>query len=129
MIASELPWVNINFTLHGVLHHSAELIHSNKGWSIGSLSEEPLERNNNFVRRCMQQYVRTSSPVLQLTDAMSRLLERSYLEVLNFQKQFHNRFICETCSGRNNTKNHQCFSGEKSMCLDMFDSSVPAYIL
>ena len=32
LIASELPWVNINFALPGVLHHSAELIHSIKGW-------------------------------------------------------------------------------------------------
>ena len=43
LIAFELPWVNINFTLHGVLHHSAKLIYSKKGWSIGSFQKSSLK--------------------------------------------------------------------------------------
>ena len=51
LIANKLPWVSVNFTLHGLLHHSAELIQLNNNWSIGSLSEEALESNNKFVWR------------------------------------------------------------------------------
>ena len=54
LLATRLPCVDKNFTLHGVLHHSAELIYLNKVWSIGSLSEEPLESNNKFVTRYLQ---------------------------------------------------------------------------
>ena len=46
LIAEKLPWVEITPTLHGLLHHSSELIHLNGGWSIGTFSEEALERNN-----------------------------------------------------------------------------------
>ena len=77
LIAEKLPWVEINWTLHGVLHHSAEFIFLNGGWALGILSDEAIESNNKFVRRYLNQYAQTSSPILQLTDAMSRLLERS----------------------------------------------------
>ena len=40
LIAEKLPWVDITPTLHGLLHHSSELIHLNGGWSLGTLSEE-----------------------------------------------------------------------------------------
>ena len=70
IIATKLPWADISWTLHGVLHHSAELIYLNEGWSLGALSEEPLESNNKFVRLYLEQYPRKSSPYLQLTDTM-----------------------------------------------------------
>ena len=38
LIAEKLPWVDINWTLHGVLHHSAELIFLNGGCSLGTQS-------------------------------------------------------------------------------------------
>ena len=47
-IATELKWVVINFTLHRLRHHSLELIVLNGRWSIGTLSEEALERNNKL---------------------------------------------------------------------------------
>ena len=106
LIAQKLPWVFINFTLHGVLHHSTELIYINNGWSIVTLSEEPLESNNKFVR-FLQQFARTTSPILQLTDAMSKLLERSHPGIINHQKQLHNKNTCQICSGRH--KPHQMF--------------------
>ena len=45
LIAEKFKWVDINFTLHGLPHHSLELIEVNNGWSIGVLSEEALESN------------------------------------------------------------------------------------
>ena len=70
LIVKKLPWVEITPTLHGLLHHSSELIHLNGGWSLGTLSEEALESINKYVRRYLEQYAWTSSPILQLTDAM-----------------------------------------------------------
>ena len=46
IIAREFKWVDINFTVHGLLHHSVELIVLKGGWLIGTLSEEALESNN-----------------------------------------------------------------------------------
>ena len=56
LIAEKLPWVSVNYTLHGILHHSVELIQMNNNWSIGSFSEEALESNNKFVRRYLDQF-------------------------------------------------------------------------
>ena len=77
IIAVHLPWVDQNFTLHGVLAHAAELIYLNNGWSIGMFSEEPLESNNKFIWQYMERYARTTSPILLLTDVMTRLFEHS----------------------------------------------------
>ena len=60
-IANQLQWADINFTLHGLLHHSLELFVTNGGWSIGTLnfdSEETIETNNKFVRRYMERFAR-----------------------------------------------------------------------
>ena len=76
MIADNFSWADINYTLHGVLHHSEELIILNNGWSIGELSEEGLEANNKFIRKYLEERSRKTSPVDQLTDVMSRLLEK-----------------------------------------------------
>ena len=35
LIATDFKWANINYTLHGVLHHSTELIALNDGYSLG----------------------------------------------------------------------------------------------
>ena len=76
LIAEKHPWVEITPTLHGLLHHSSELIHLNGGWSLGTLSEA-LERINKYVRRYLEQYAWTSSPILQLTDAVLTLLKEN----------------------------------------------------
>ena len=76
MIAENFSWADINYTLHGVLHHSEELIILNNGWSIGELSEEGLEANNKFIRKYLEERSRKTSPVDQLTDVMSRLLAK-----------------------------------------------------
>ena len=48
LIARKFMWVQINFTLHGVLHHSCELIIMNEGIGLGALSEEGLEANKDI---------------------------------------------------------------------------------
>ena len=74
LLAEKLKWVNINYTLHGVLHHSHELIHRNRSQSLGSLSEEALESNNKYIRNYLEHFTRKNDPVNQLEDVIGRLL-------------------------------------------------------
>ena len=99
-------WVKINYTLHGVLHHSPELIALNGGYALGALSEEGLEASNKFIRRFLELLSRKTSPVDQMTDVISRLLERSHPSVTS------NRcFIKKTKSKRKTICLH-CDSGD-----------------
>ena len=107
MVGRELQWVDINWILHDLLHHSVELVHLNGGWALGFLSEEALESNNKFIRRYLEQYARTCSQVLQLSDAMSRLLERSDPGIRNLQKSMRNEVRCSLCELRHKTENHE----------------------
>ena len=132
MIANELLWVDQNYTLHGVLSHSSELIYLNDGWSIGMFSEEPLESNNKFIRHYLERYARLSSPILQLTDVMSRLLERSHPSVIQKQKHIlsETKRTCEECNGNHKTTNHQKYvDHSKKLCLSEYDSFVQSFIL
>ena len=132
IIAVELPWVEQNYTLHGALAHSAELMYLNNGWSIGMFSEEPLESNNKFIRRYLERYARLTNPNLQLTDVMSRLLERSHPSVIAKQKQIllNTLRTCELCKGNHKTVNHDKYSSQmKRTCLGEYDSLVEDFIL
>ena len=125
LISEELPWVEINWSLHGLLHHSAELIYLNGGWSLEALSEEALESNNKFCRRYLDQYSRTTSPELQLTDTMNRLLERSDPQVQERQRRVNRKLKCDICQLRHKTKNHSNFAHlQKSSVLNEDDCLV-----
>ena len=128
LIAAKLPWTEINWTLHGTLHHSAELIYLNDGWSLGALSEEALEANNKFVRRYLEQYSRTSSPFLQLTDTMCRLLERSNPEVISYQDGIRKKLKCDECGRKHKTQNHQKYIYDEATVMDKYDSIVLSMI-
>ena len=121
LIAEKFKWVEINFTLHGLLHHSLELIEANNGWSIGVLSEEALESNNKFVRRYLERFSRKTSPIQQLTDTMSRLLERSDPEVLHLQRKTKKRVCCNTCGMKHLTDNHKNYLTRKIDIKNSFD--------
>ena len=82
-IITNMPWAPISHTFQGVLHHSADLITLNDGYGFGNLSEEGLEANNKDIRNYLKLLSRKTSHLEQLTDVMSRLLERSYPCVLN----------------------------------------------
>ena len=77
-----------NYTLHGLLHHSAELIAINDSWSIGELSEEALEANNKYIRRYLETLSRKTSSVDQLTDVHNGLLERSDPYIMTRKLQY-----------------------------------------
>ena len=83
LIATDFKWVKINYTLHGVLHHSAELIGLNDGYSLGSLSEEGLEAANKHICVYLETHARKTTNHDQIFDAMSKLLEMSHPNVLS----------------------------------------------
>ena len=107
-IAKKFKWVQINYTLHGVLHHSYELIIQNNGYSLGSLSEEALEANNKYIRRYAEMFSRKTSPLDQITDVMSRLLEKSDPYIIKQQMNFRpqKRSCIERGSTRHLSKRH-----------------------
>lgn len=83
IIAEKFPWARINYTLHGVLHHSCELIALNEYHGLGALSEEGLEAANKHIRRYLETHSRKNSSFNQIHDVMCRLLERSHPSVIN----------------------------------------------
>ena len=107
LTARNLKWVQINYTLHGLLHHSAELIAINDSWSIGELSEEALEANNKYIRRYLETLSRKTSPVDQLTDVHNRLLERSDPYIMTRKLLYRPPVACCVCgSTKHSTKTH-----------------------
>ena len=102
-LCDNFPWVLMNHTLHGTLHHSTELMTLNDGHGLGSLSEECLESNNKDIRNYLQFLSRKTDPVLQLTDVMARLLERSDPVIHNITTQFQRRKYCTECGADDHT--------------------------
>ena len=103
-----------------MLHHSYELIIQNKGYSLGSLSEEALEGNNKYIRRYAELFSRKTSPLDQLSDVMSRLLEKSDPYILERRMNFRPRKSgCNLCGSlKHSTKRH----GEN--IVDLYDKIV-----
>ena len=89
-------------------------------------SEEPLESNNKYVRRYLERYTCASNPTLQLTDVMSRLLERSHPIVMKTQKNillFVCLHVCVLCVLQigiepSGTHMHEVFQGVK-ICIEL----------
>ena len=107
LIATDFKWANINYTLHGVLHHSTELIALNDGYSLGSLSEEGLEAANKHICRYLETHARKTSLEDQMSDVMNRLLERSHPDVIKNKIQYkRNPVQCVDCGARTHSSSH-----------------------
>ena len=102
-LCDNFSWVKINHTLHGTLHHSVELITLNDGYGLGKLSEECLEANNKDIRNYLQFLSRKISPIDQLTDVMSRLLELSDPMIYYSIIQSQTKKYCKECGGTGHT--------------------------
>ena len=120
LIAVELKWVKINFTLHGVIHHSVQLIALNESNGLGILSEEGLEANNKYIRRYSELLSRKSSQIEQMTDVMGRLLERSDPLISTEKMKYRNNISCSIC----NSKKHSSRNHEKKIQLSTYDRIV-----
>lgn len=102
-LCDNFPWVFLNHTLHGTLHHSVELISLNDGYGLGALSEECLESNNKDIRNFLELRSRKTDPLLQLTDVMARLLERSDPRIFTIAQTYHPKKYCTECGGTDHT--------------------------
>ena len=106
-IITNIPWAQINHTLHGVLHHSADLITLNDGYGLGNLSEG-LEANNKDIRNYLKLLSHKTSHLEQLTNVMSRLLERSDPCALNRIIHSHPPKLCQDCgSNEHASRSHE----------------------
>ena len=61
LIATDFKWVQINYILHGVFHHSSQLIWLNDGYSLRSLSEEGLEAANKHICVYLETHARKTA--------------------------------------------------------------------
>ena len=102
-LCDNFPWVKINHTLHGTLHHSLELISLNDGYGLKNLSEECLEANNKDIRNYLQFLSRKTCPIDQLTDVMSRLLEHSDPLITYSVTQCQPQKYCTVCAATDHT--------------------------
>ena len=78
LLIAKFKWVKMYYTVHGLLHHSSELIALNGGYALASLSEEGLEATNKFIGNFLELPSRHTSPVDQMTDVIISLLVRSH---------------------------------------------------
>ena len=86
----------MNYTLHGVLYHSTELIRLNDEYSLRSLSKEGLEAANKHIHVYLEIHARKTTNHDQIFDVMSRLLERSHPNVL--KKKFNSKSLFNVLS-------------------------------
>ena len=124
LIATDFKWVKINYTLHGVLHHSTELIGLNDGYSLGSLNEEGLEAANKHIRVYLETHARKTTNHDQIFDVMSRLLERSHPDVLKNKFQFKKPLKCLECGAKTHSSSYH-----KLGPLNEFDSLVESLLI
>lgn len=127
-LADNFPWARLNFTLHGAIQHSAQLIRENDNCGLGELSEEPLEANNKDIRKFLGNLSRTCDPVQQMTDTAHRLLERSHPDIRLILHKLKRPKKCSECGSTEHTiKTHYKSMG--AGCRDRYDTMVHDIIL
>lgn len=130
VLIASYRWVKINHTLHGLIHHSAELIERNDGFALGSLSEEGLEATNKFIRRFLELLSRKTCPIDQMRDVMGRLLERSNPHILaksDTMKKRKQPKKCLHCDSTSHTsRSHKKFTsfGPQTYYNQLVDSMI-----
>ena len=70
-------WIFLTPTVHGLLHHTYELIEANNGQGLLEYSESPLEANHKFMRFYRQYLSRKTSQPENLEDVFNRLWLKS----------------------------------------------------
>ena len=82
------PWIYISPTVHGLLHHSWELIQANDNVGLQEYSESPIEGNMKFLRFYRQFLSRKRDQFSNLTYCFSRMWLKSDP---NIRKSIKNR--------------------------------------
>ena len=94
------------------------------------ITRDAEETRALFEQLMVEQYARTSSPILQLIAAMCRLLERSDPGILQHQIEMKNQLKCEECGMKHKTKNHQKYAQLiHQTVLNEYDSLVTDFFL
>ena len=70
-------WIYISPTVHGLLHHSWELIQANGNFGLQEFSESALEGNMKFLRFYREFLARKFDQFSNLTDCFSRMWLKS----------------------------------------------------
>ena len=111
LLIANYKWVKVNHILHGLIHHSGELIVHNDWVCSWCTSEEGLEATNKFIRCFLELLSQKTSPIDLLTDVMSRLLGRSNPKVVSKIASMNRKICCKIClhcnSNDHSTQQHQ----------------------
>ena len=101
-------------------------LNGNRG--LSDLSVKCLEANNKDLRKFLEDYSRKTDPVLQLTDACNRELERSHPTIREIIAEFRPTKLCSTCGASSHTirTHHKVMGGG---VIGLYDSYVTDIIL
>ena len=94
MLLTYFNWVHIPGSIHRLLGHSAERIHSNGNYGLGNLSEEGLESTNKMVRRFRQHGARNQGIKECLIDVYCHWWAQSDGKIQSASRTYQ----CQTCS-------------------------------
>ena len=100
MVLTYFNWVHIPGSIHRLLGHSAERIHSNRNYGLGNLSEEGLESTNKMVRRFRQHGARNQGIKECLIDVYCHWWAQSDGKIQSASRTYQ----CQTCSDFRHSK-------------------------
>ena len=92
-ILDYFDWVHIPGSIHRLLGHCAERIHTNDDYGLGSLSEEGLEASNKMVRRFRELGARKTGLSDNLIDIFSHWWTQSDGRIQASSRGYQ----CQTC--------------------------------
>ena len=104
------------------MHHSAQLIKDNDCKGLGSFSEEALESNNKDLRRFMETYSRKFSGQRQLTDVLTRALERSDPFIQWTIHSYKKQVACSLCNSDGHTRRSCKWNTVEPTTEDSYDN-------
>jgi hypothetical protein len=92
-LVSTFPWAPVTPSMHKIYAHAAESIEENDNFSLGQLSEGPLEAQHKNLRRISAQNARTTSVKDNLVDTFNKMWYRSDYVIRSHRPQ-----VCERVS-------------------------------
>ena len=96
-IANNFPWALINHTMHGSIQHSAELIGMNCDYGLVPCRRKARRLQTKMFEILSVSVVEKCSPIDQLTNVITRLLERSDPFIRDIILKCHAPLSCTEC--------------------------------
>ena len=85
------PWCVVSPSVHRILAHSWEVIHSNDGYGLGGLGEEGLEALNKYIQSMRATGARKDSTINNFTDTFNHLWDRSRPTIVEMARNIRRR--------------------------------------